>query len=99
MIQAGRSRPSSSRPGRVRGSGRRSSWRRSTAARSSSTSSTRSARPGSTDIVVVLGTRPTTIDDVDRWSGERRVVNPEPDRGLSSSLQVGFAALGTATRR
>ena len=27
-----------------------------------------------------------------RWRSERRAVNPDPDRGLSSSLQVGLAA-------
>lgn len=53
----------------------------------------RLAAAGLEDVVVVLG---DDADDVERaidWHGARRVRNPKPGRGLSSSLQVGVAAL------
>ena len=54
---------------------------------------------GPAETVVVLGHEADDVVASISWSGERRVVNPEPDRGLSSSLQVGFAALGDGTGR
>lgn len=46
------------------------------------------------EIVVVLGHRGREIERAIRWHGERRVHNPDPDRGLSSSLQLGLQGLG-----
>jgi CTP:molybdopterin cytidylyltransferase MocA len=45
------------------------------------------------DVVVVLGDDASSIEAVIGWRGERRVVNPEPSRGLSSSLRVGVDAV------
>ena len=45
------------------------------------------------ETVVVLGHGAVDIEGAIAWAGERRVVNPDPDRGLSSSLQVGFDAI------
>ena len=47
------------------------------------------------DTVVVLGHGAEAIESAIPWVAERRVVNSDPDAGLSSSLRVGFAALGT----
>ena len=52
----------------------------------------RAAVPGPT--IVVLGHGADAIEAAIAWGDERRVVNPDPDAGLASSLQVGFAALG-----
>ena len=49
---------------------------------------------GSAEVVVVLGRDASDIEAAISWRGERRVVNPEPERGLASSLQVGFEAVG-----
>ena len=46
------------------------------------------------DVVVVLGGDAAAIEAAISWRGERRVVNPEPERGLASSLQVGFESVG-----
>ncbi|HSS35012.1 MAG TPA: NTP transferase domain-containing protein [Patescibacteria group bacterium] len=54
---------------------------------------------GPAETIVVLGHEADDVAASISWSGERRVVNPEPDRGLSSSLQVGFAALGDGIGR
>ncbi len=48
---------------------------------------------GIDEIVVVLGADAPAVEAAIAWRGETRVVNPAPDRGLSSSLQVGFEAL------
>ncbi len=45
------------------------------------------------DVVVVLGHDADDIERVIDWHGARRVRNPDPERGLSSSLQHGIAAL------
>lgn len=45
--------------------------------------------------VVVLGFGAGRIDSAIDWSGEQRVVNPMPQRGLSSSLQLGVATLSS----
>ena len=52
------------------------------------------AEAGVGESVVVLGHDAERIEAAIAWGSARRVVNPEPDRGLSSSLQVGFAAIG-----
>ena len=39
----------------------------------------------------------TAIEAAIEWHAERRVVNPEPERGLASSLAIGRAALGEGT--
>jgi molybdenum cofactor cytidylyltransferase len=51
------------------------------------------ARAGLDDVVVVLGRDAPAIEAAIAWRVERRVVNPDPERGLSSSLQVGMAAV------
>lgn len=54
------------------------------------------AAAGVGEVIVVLGRDADAIEAAIAWRGERRVVNPEPERGLSSSLQVGFEAVGPA---
>jgi len=46
-----------------------------------------------TDVVVVLGERAPEIESRLVWRSERRLVNPDPGRGLSSSLKIGLGAL------
>lgn len=48
--------------------------------------------------IVVLGHGSADIERHIPWQGELRVVNPTPERGLSSSLQVGIHALLSLTR-
>jgi CTP:molybdopterin cytidylyltransferase MocA/SAM-dependent methyltransferase len=48
---------------------------------------------GVAQTVVVLGDHADVAERTIAWAGERRVRNPDPGRGLSSSLQVGFAAI------
>jgi molybdenum cofactor cytidylyltransferase len=43
--------------------------------------------------VVVLGTDAEEIGAAIEWADERRVVNPTPEAGLSSSLRVGMSAV------
>ena len=52
------------------------------------------AAAGLTEVVVVLGRDAPAIEASMAWRTERRVVNPDPDRGLASSLAVGFEAIG-----
>ena len=47
------------------------------------------------DVVVVLGDDAPAIEAAIVWRGERRVRNPEPALGLSSSLRIGAAAVDT----
>jgi CTP:molybdopterin cytidylyltransferase MocA/SAM-dependent methyltransferase len=54
----------------------------------------RLAGAGVGEVVVVLGSDAAEIERVIEWRGERRVRNPDPSRGLASSLQVGVAAVG-----
>jgi CTP:molybdopterin cytidylyltransferase MocA len=49
-------------------------------------------------VVAVLGADATLIERTLAWRGERRLVNPDPDRGLSSSLAIGLNALGDQQR-
>jgi CTP:molybdopterin cytidylyltransferase MocA/SAM-dependent methyltransferase len=52
------------------------------------------ATAGVGEVVVVLGRDAVDVEAAITWRAERRVVNPEPERGLASSLQVGFEAVG-----
>jgi CTP:molybdopterin cytidylyltransferase MocA len=52
------------------------------------------ATAGVADLVVVLGRDAPAVEAAIEWRSERRVVNPDPERGLSSSLAVGFEAIG-----
>lgn len=52
------------------------------------------ASAGLDEVVVVLGRAAGEIERAIAWRAERRVVNPHPEEGLSSSLRVGLAALG-----
>jgi CTP:molybdopterin cytidylyltransferase MocA/SAM-dependent methyltransferase len=47
------------------------------------------------DVVVVLGDDTPAIEAAIDWRGERRVRNPEPALGLSSSLRIGAAAVAS----
>jgi molybdenum cofactor cytidylyltransferase len=48
---------------------------------------------GLDDVVVVLGADAEAIEAAIDWRTERRVTNADPGRGLSSSVQVGLAAV------
>ena len=53
---------------------------------------------GLAEVVVVLGDDAEAIERAIEWHGERRVRNPDPGRGLSSSLSVGLDSISsTAT--
>lgn len=52
------------------------------------------ATAGVGEVIVVLGRDAAAVEAAIAWRGERRVVNPEPERGLASSLQAGFEAVG-----
>ena len=45
---------------------------------------------GIADGVVVVGHGAADIEAAVSWAGERIVTNPDPDRGLSSSLRIGM---------
>jgi CTP:molybdopterin cytidylyltransferase MocA len=57
------------------------------------------AEAGIEDPVVVVGADTAAMDRGITWRGARRVSNPEPERGLSSSLQLGWAAATSARPR
>jgi molybdenum cofactor cytidylyltransferase len=48
------------------------------------------AAAGLDDVVVVLGDEHAAVERGIAWRSERRVVNPRPQDGLSSSLRVGL---------
>jgi CTP:molybdopterin cytidylyltransferase MocA/SAM-dependent methyltransferase len=48
---------------------------------------------GLAEIVVVLGADAAALEPAIDWGAARRVVNPDPGRGLSSSLRVGVDAV------
>jgi molybdenum cofactor cytidylyltransferase len=50
-------------------------------------------------VIVVLGSDSAAVDEWIRWGTELRVRNPDPGRGLASSLRVGMAALRDADAR
>jgi CTP:molybdopterin cytidylyltransferase MocA len=52
------------------------------------------AAAGVADVLVVLGDDALEVARAIDWRGARPVVNPDPSRGLSSSLRVGIAAVG-----
>ena len=54
------------------------------------------ADAGVGEVVVVLGSDRAEVEAAISWRTERRVVNPQPDRGLASSLAVGMASLDAA---
>jgi molybdenum cofactor cytidylyltransferase len=51
------------------------------------------ATAGIDEVIVVLGADAADVEGAIAWRTERRVVNRAPERGLSSSLRTGFAAL------
>src|SRR5258705_375165 len=53
------------------------------------------AAAGLEDVVVVLGDDAPAIEAAIEWRGERRVRNPEPALGLSSSLRIGATAVAS----
>ena len=53
----------------------------------------RLAAAGIDDVIVVLGEDAPAIEAAIAWRTERRVRNPDPGRGLSSSLHVGVEAV------
>jgi CTP:molybdopterin cytidylyltransferase MocA len=55
------------------------------------------AEVGLENPIVVVGADAAAMDGVIDWRDARRVENPEPARGLSSSLQLGWAAALDAT--
>ena len=52
------------------------------------------AAAGLDDVVVVLGDDAVAVQAAMQWRSERHVRNPDPARGLASSLQIGLAAAG-----
>jgi len=51
---------------------------------------------GLAEVVVVLGHDRDAVEAAVAWRSERRVTNPDPERGLASSLRVGMDAIGPA---
>ena len=45
------------------------------------------------EVVVVVSPDAAAMEEAIAWRAERRVMNPHPERGLASSLQVGLAAV------
>ena len=45
------------------------------------------------EVLVVLGAAADDVEAAVNWRGEQRVRNPNPERGLASSLRAGLAAL------
>ncbi|MGH2476006.1 MAG: NTP transferase domain-containing protein [Candidatus Limnocylindrales bacterium] len=53
----------------------------------------RVARAGIDDVIVVVGDDAEALEPAIAWRTERRVRNPDPGRGLSSSVRVGIEAV------
>jgi CTP:molybdopterin cytidylyltransferase MocA/SAM-dependent methyltransferase len=53
----------------------------------------RLADAGVEDVVVVVGDDASAIEEAIEWRHERRVRNPDPGRGLSSSVRIGIDAV------
>jgi len=51
---------------------------------------------GPESTVVVLGDDAREVEAAIAWRGERRVRNPDPERGLASSLQIGISEVAVA---
>ena len=49
--------------------------------------------------IVVLGSGRDAVERSIEWAGETRVVNPDPQRGIGSSIRVGFDALAADESR
>jgi CTP:molybdopterin cytidylyltransferase MocA len=47
--------------------------------------------------IVVLGFGADAVERSIEWAGERRLVNPDPRRGIGSSIRAGLSALADAT--
>lgn len=47
------------------------------------------------EVIVVIPPAADAIEEGISWRTERRVVNPHPERGLASSLQVGLSAVSS----
>ncbi len=56
----------------------------------------RLAESGVGEVIVVLGDDAEAVEAAIDWRTERRLRNPDPSRGLSSSLRVGIGALDDA---
>lgn len=56
------------------------------------------AAAGLSNVVVVLGDDREAIEAAITWRSERRIRNPDPGRGLSSSLRIGIEAVGDSAR-
>lgn len=56
------------------------------------------ASVGLAEVVVVLGHDADEIERNLRWRSERRVPNPDPDAGLSSSLRIGLESLSPTSQ-
>jgi molybdenum cofactor cytidylyltransferase len=56
------------------------------------------ASAGLEPVVVILGADADSIERTVAWRQERRVVNQDPDRGLSSSLAMGLKELADQER-
>jgi protein-tyrosine phosphatase len=52
---------------------------------------------GAAEVVVVLGDDADEIEHALEWHSEHVVRNPSPEDGLSSSLRIGLASLGSAS--
>jgi CTP:molybdopterin cytidylyltransferase MocA/SAM-dependent methyltransferase len=59
----------------------------------------RLADAGVEDVVVVLGDDAEAIEKAMDWRRERRMRNPDPGRGLSSSVRIGIEGLDSAVDR
>ncbi len=59
----------------------------------------RLAAAGVGDVIVVLGDDADPIEAAVEWHTERRIRNPNPERGLASSLRLGIEAVEEATER
>ena len=59
----------------------------------------RVAHAGITEVVVVLGEDADAVEAAIEWRAEHRVRNPDPSRGLSSSVRLGIGALGREVDR
>jgi molybdenum cofactor cytidylyltransferase len=53
----------------------------------------RLAEAGLADVIVVLGADAAELQSAIEWRSERRIRNPDPGRGLASSVSIGLSAL------
>jgi CTP:molybdopterin cytidylyltransferase MocA len=57
----------------------------------------RVAAAGIADVIVVLGRDAEAVEGAMTWRAERRIRNPEPERGLARSLETGMASIDPAS--